>query len=487
MRLFLVRKRFSFAPAFATIDPGTETVRHNRPVSTALTSAILAALAGGAQAADAPGDLEAQVEALEATIEQQQQQIDALVDHIESSAPATTPDAGGEGGHGGGDPAGRVHWEGYGVVNYVSRDFYQNAQDDSPEQRASTDLERIILAPTFDISDRIRFVTEIEFEHGGTGSTVEYEPEEAGEFETEIEKGGEVVLEQAHLEFAHSPAINWRVGEIMVPFGMVNTHHHPAEYFTLERSLAETRVIPATWHETGVELFGTLDRLRYRLQVVTALDSSGFSGYGFVSEGTQDALETRGADALAFVGRADYSILPGARVGASVYIGDSADNRPRRDLEEDATVTLAEVHGRYQRGPLTVRGQYLAGSIDNSDAVTRANFTSFNAGELGISKTPVGSEARSWFVEAGYDLLSLLGERDDRLDAFARFEAFDTHADTEGSISANPRYDREAATFGVNYKPRPGVVFKGEYSSREHAGDTGNTQDYYGLGLGFEF
>lgn len=456
-----------------------------------LAIAICASLAGNsALASEDNSDLKAQLEALKATIEEQQQQIDALVDHIETREAMAAETAGETPAaprHAARGDSGRLHWEGYGVANYVSRDFYQNAQDDTPEQRASTDLERVVLAPTFELSDKIAFVSEIEFEHGGTGSTVEYEPEEAGEFETEIEKGGEIVLEQAHLRFEHSPTINWRLGEIIVPFGMVNTHHHPTEYFTLERSLAETSLIPSVWHETGVELYGSLDRLRYQLQLVTALDSSGFSGHGFVSEGTQDVLEMRGADALAFVGRVDYSVLPGVQLGGGLYYGDSADNRPRRDLEADAVVTLLEVHGRYERGPLTVRGQYLTGSIDNSDAITRANFTSFNAGELGISKTPVGSRAQSCFLEAGYDLFSLFGSRSDRLDVFARFETFDTHADTEESISDNPRYDREATTVGLNYKPQPGLVFKGEYSHREHAGDIGNTQDYYGLGVGFEF
>ena len=37
--------------------------------------------------------------------------------------------------------------------------------------------------------------TEIEFEHGGTGSSIEYAAEESIEFEQEQERGGEVELE----------------------------------------------------------------------------------------------------------------------------------------------------------------------------------------------------------------------------------------------------------------------------------------------------
>ena len=35
---------------------------------------------------------------------------------------------------------------------------------------------------------------EIEFEHGGTESAIEIENEEGGEYEAEIERGGEVAL-----------------------------------------------------------------------------------------------------------------------------------------------------------------------------------------------------------------------------------------------------------------------------------------------------
>ncbi|WP_348674391.1 hypothetical protein [uncultured Abyssibacter sp.] len=416
------------------------------------------------------------IERQQQTIERQQEQINALVEHIEAEEQERSHAS-----------ERRLTWEGYGVANYQHYDFYENTQDDDPESRARTDIERIVLAPTFDFGNGYAFVAEIEFEHGGTGATIEFEPEEAGEFEAEVEKGGEIVLEQAHLRIEKGPLLNFRIGEILVPFGMVNTHHEPSQYFAMERSLAETALIPSVWHEAGVEWYGAIGLLRYQLQLVTGLDSSGFSGPEFVRGGMQGKLEFDNADDLAVVGRVDYSLGPGVLLGGAFYYGDSANNRPRKNLDVSAVVTLIELHGRYERGPLTVRGQYTTGTIENADAVTSANYSTFNGGELGISRTPVGSEAESYFIEAGYDLLSLFRRSDDRLDIFARYDAYDTHADTEGNIVRVARYEREATTVGLNYKPFPGVVFKGEYSYREHAGSTGNEQEVYGLGLGFEF
>ena len=73
--------------------------------------------------------------------------------------------------------------------------------------------------------------TEIEFEHGGTESAFETEFEEGGEYESEIERGGEVALEQFWLQKSFSPAFNLRLGHMIVPVGGTNQHHMPTEFF----------------------------------------------------------------------------------------------------------------------------------------------------------------------------------------------------------------------------------------------------------------
>lgn len=383
--------------------------------------------------------------------------------------------------------AGRLTWGGYGQFDYRRLDFFQNAQDTTPETRARTDLRRFVLEPRVQLAPSIHFVAEIEIEHGGVGSTVEYEPEEAGEFEAEIEQGGEVVLENAFLQFSHSSAINWRVGEMTVPIGMLNRYHRPTQHFTIDRSLAESALIPGTWHDFGIALVGEIGSSRYRMMLVRALDSTSFSGYRFVSDGSRRRLEYGEASDIALVLAAEHVVVPQAVIGASFYHGDSAGNRPRGGLDTSANVTLFEIHSRWERGPLTVRAEYLVGRLQNADKVTQANFNTFNSGELGVSRTPIGSRADAYFVEVGYDVLSLQGLRDDRLDVFARFDAYDTHADVTGTIARNQRYRRDAVTLGINYRPIADVVLKAEFSRRSNDGSTANEQDAFGLAVGFQF
>ena len=60
-----------------------------------------------------------------------------------------------------------------------------------PDRRARFDIERFVITPRYQVNQKIRFESEIEFEHGGTGATMELDKfEEFGEFEMEIEKKG---------------------------------------------------------------------------------------------------------------------------------------------------------------------------------------------------------------------------------------------------------------------------------------------------------
>lgn len=466
---------------------------------TAVTLAIVA-VAAGAQTPVAPADLAAQLRAQQALLEKQskdldqqrielerqRQQLESLLATLEARQ---QQDSKGQASVAATPAAGRgLRFAGYAEMNLQRYDFFENAQDAKASKRGRADIARFVLSPHMDLGRGWSFGSEIEFEHGGTGSTIEYEAEEAGEFEAEVEKGGEIVLEQMWLQYSFSPKLNVRFGEIVVPFGMVNLYHQPTEFFTIERSLAETSLIPSVWHETGIQLHGTWGQARYTLQAVTALDSTGFSGYEFVRGGMQRKLELKNASAFAFVAQGEYAFAPGVLVGAAFYAGDSAPNRPRQNLSTKAFVTLSEVHARYEVGPLTLRGQAMLGQVQNSRKITQANLNTFNGSELGVSRTPVGKRAQSFFIEAGYDVLSLWpGKVPGRMDLFARFEDYDTHAQTASGIARVLRYHRKAATVGLNYKPQPGIVLKGEFSRRTNDGAIADQQDVFGVAAGFEF
>lgn len=124
----------------------------------------------------------------------------------------------------------RLSLGGYGEAAF-SRNFYSDNgnryttprlyKDDPSHGRF--DIPHAVIYLGYDFGKGWSLGSEIEFEHGGTGSSIEYEADEAIEFENETEKGGEVELEQFWLQKSFGSAFNIRAGHIVVPFGLVPT------------------------------------------------------------------------------------------------------------------------------------------------------------------------------------------------------------------------------------------------------------------------
>ncbi len=378
----------------------------------------------------------------------------------------------------------RLQIFGYGAINYANFDWQTD-----PERRASIDVERFVISPKYQMNDTIRLEAEIEFEHGGTGITMEFDKfEEFGEFEMEVEKGGEVIVEKLAAVFAIRPALNLRVGHIIVPVGLTAKRHRPQHYFTTTRPESESNLIPTIWHENGIELFGEIGAFSYQAQVVNGLDSTGFSSRRWIVGGHQLRFETTNAEDFALVGQIDYTVVDGAVVGISAYYGDSADNRPKPDLRTDAHVSIVDLHGFYEVSALKVRGLFLYGTLENSDLVSKANRNLSN--NLNVKRTPVGSKAFGGYLEVGYNLLAFFKSSlntETVFDLFVRYDNYDTMADVEGEIFDNPRWERQTWTFGANYHPHPQLVFKGHYSARRLGTEVDNKENIFALGFGFQY
>jgi len=381
--------------------------------------------------------------------------------------------------------SGALEIEAYGIINYHAFDWQTD-----PQRRAVVDIERAAVEASYRLNDRIRIESEIEFEHGGTGSSMEFDKfEEFGEYEQEVEKGGEVVVEKLAAVIGFSDEFNLRIGHFYVPIGLTNVDYEPIDYFTVVRSEAESTLIPATWHETGIEAFGSLGPLSYRAQLVNGLDATGFSSGGWVALGHQGRFEMINAENMAVVGRLDYEPTEGVRLGASGYYGNSADNRPKPDLTVPAHVAIGEADGRAEFGPFTARAVVLYGTLENSAAVSKANRNLSN--NLNVKRTPVGSSALGWYAEAGYDLFSLLDLFSDsssapRLDLFGRYEFYDSMYGVADGIFDNPRWERNVVSIGINYKPLHAFVLKAQLSRRTLGTSTDNREDTFSLGMGFE-
>ena len=385
----------------------------------------------------------------------------------------------------------RLHLEGYGELHFSHYDYgpdQKSGPQGSPaDSRATMDITRLALELEVELLDRTELEAEVEFEHGGSGAALELEFEEFGEFEQEIEKGGEVVVEELAVERTFTEAFRLRLGHFYVAVGQLSHHFHPSSYFPTRRSEAETSIIPALWHETGAEVSGTYGGWRYQLQLVNGLDATGFSSQYWIAGGHQKRFETVQATNLAWVGRLDYEFARLGQLGVSAYRGDSADNRPKPDMEGvDAHVTIVDVHGTLTLGGLRARGLFLYGHLQNAAVVSARNRTLSN--NLEVLRSPVARGAYAAFIEIGYDLLPWLRPSPQRrLDVFLRLDAYDSMASVPAETFDNPRFQRRVHTIGVNYNLQNALILKADYAMRRLGAARFNPENTLGLGLGFQF
>ncbi|MDE6374820.1 MAG: hypothetical protein K2L09_03635, partial [Alistipes sp.] len=151
------------------------------------------------------------------------------------------------------EKAPRLTIGGYGEA-VMSRNFYsdnylryfnpENYKNDKSHGRF--DLPHVVVYIGYDFGRGWSVGTEIEFEHGGTESAYEIEYEEGGEYESEVERGGEVALEQFWIQKSFSRAANLRIGHMIVPVGATKMHHLPTEFFGVYRPEGENTILPCT-------------------------------------------------------------------------------------------------------------------------------------------------------------------------------------------------------------------------------------------------
>ena len=373
---------------------------------------------------------------------------------------------------------------GYATANYFAFDW-----ETDPDRRNAFDLERLTLYPSVTLGSKTSAHAEIEFEHGGTGTTLEFDRfEEFGEFETDIEKGGEVLLEQLHLQYSWRPWLMLRAGRFKIPFGLQAVRDEPTEYFGTTRNEMESSLVPVNWYELGIQASGNVplaNGLTYSLSLVNGLDSTGFSSATWIVRGHQKRFETVNADDLAVAARLDWNLSPESLLGVSVYYGDSADNRPKPDLDVEAHVTVVDAHVAFEVHAVQARAVFIWGMLENADAVSAANRNLSN--NLNVKRTPVGSEAWGVSCEAGYDLRSVLRVLPEPLVLYGRFDSYDTMSAVRGTVFDNPRWSRTVVSAGLNQHFGAKVVWKAEVSRRTLDLPDENVENTFSTGLGFEF
>ncbi len=378
----------------------------------------------------------------------------------------------------------KIEYKAYGVVNYYNFEW-----DTDTEKRNVVDTERLNIYLKYNFSDKIQLKTEFEFEHGGTGITMELDKfEEFGEYETELEAGGAVKLEQLNILFRYKQWLNIRIGRIKLYMGNASKLDTPTQYFTGYRSAMESALLPMGWYENGIEFLGDLGankQFSYKLFLVNGLSSVGFTSANWIKRGHQTRFETINTNSLAFSSRFDYNLKNKGYIGFSTYIGDANKNRPKPDLDHiRGLVSIVDIHANIEHTDFKFRAMVLYGNIQNSDKLTATNKKLSN--NLNVKRTPVAKNSLGYYAEVGYNILALSKTpTTKKLFVFGRYDYYDSMYKTIGNVFDNPRWERSVITMGANYMVHPKISLKGHYAVNTLGMDTKNKEKTFLLGMGF--
>ncbi|HSM63068.1 MAG TPA: hypothetical protein VK833_03930 [Gillisia sp.] len=343
--------------------------------------------------------------------------------------------------------------------NAVTIGAYGEVIYNQPEgDNGTLDVQRLVVLLGYRFSDKVQFVTEIEFEH--------------------VE---EVFVEQAFVNYNIANNLNLRAGLMLVPMGIINEYHEPTTFNGVNRPGMDRSIVPTTWREIGAGVAGRINSasLSYQAYIFNGFKSTDsdlngkIGGKNGLRGGRQKGIQST-INKPNFASKVEYYGVPGLRLGLSGYMGrtqadDEIDHLPGADIG----LSMVGFDARYVKNKFTARGQFIYASLTDTE-----DYNELTGSEL-------GSELSGWYTEVGFNLLPRTNAL--RLFAFARYEQYDTHADTEGSLVRNDAYNRDELTMGLSYHIAPGVVFKGDYQILDNAVSGSNAQNQINLGVGVWF
>ncbi|MGM9767134.1 MAG: hypothetical protein ACI3Z0_01560 [Candidatus Cryptobacteroides sp.] len=371
---------------------------------------------------------------------------------------------------------------GYGEVaasyNFYSDSPYRYMYPDryvSSPGYGRLDIPHAVISLGYDFGRGWSMGTEIEFEHGGVEVSTEVEGDEAVELEQEVERGGEIFLEQFWLQKRwKDAAVNLRAGMIIVPVGLTNNRHEPDGFFTVYRQEGESTILPCTWHQIGLSLWGRVNGWRYELQLLPGLNSRLFNTSNWINGGSASPYEFTVFNSPAAAFRIDNYSVRNLRIGLSGYAGGTNNDAYPRLVDKNGnasvavkgTAMVAALDFEYLGRHVTARGNADFGYLSNASAIGTSNKNSDNSTFSPYEHSFVGQKAFSAGVEAGLDIFSYIGKLHKmNLFVFGRYEAYDSYIPASG-VQDYRWSDRQRIAFGINYRPLRQIIVKAEYSCR---------------------
>ncbi len=276
------------------------------------------------------------------------------------------------------------------------------------------------------------------------------------------EPGGEVAFEQLFLKFNISKDIYLNAGLFIPRIGIINENHLPTTFNGVDRPFVETIVIPSTWREIGVAIYGQTPRLQgfnYSFGVFNGLNSSEFGQGKGIREGRFEGREATATN-IAITGSVLY-YFNSFRFQISGYYGGSAGLSPA-DADTfnlkagpfGTPVILGEANVQYLHHGFNAK---IIGTIISIPDAEKINAAYGNN---------VATMMYGGYAELGYNMLNHCTKSERNLTVFARYEMLDLNAQMSGNGIKDEYLNQQYIIAGISFLPIKGVAIKADFVQR---------------------
>ncbi len=308
--------------------------------------------------------------------------------------------------------------------------------EDGVSEGLSFELRRFNIFLYSSLGSGIKFLSELEFEHG-----------------TE-----EIALETALLDFQFSPMFALRGGILLVPLGMFNQNHDSPRWDIIDRPLVSTQIIPSTLSEAGFGVYGRFNLIRdlsltYSTYLTNGLGDGiilNTEGKTFIPSGKrEEAFEEDNNGLPAYSGRIAIQHSLG-ELGFSFYHNVYNSFRIEGiEVDEKRNLTIGAIDFSAAFFDITFHGEAAYSMIDVPD----------NLSEI------FGDKQWGTFVDVIYPVYkgSVFLFSDALLNSIVRFEYIDFNIGHFNSTGQSIRDEITALVFGLSFRPVSNTVIKANY------------------------
>ncbi|MBS1259676.1 MAG: hypothetical protein MAG551_02751 [Candidatus Scalindua arabica] len=214
----------------------------------------------------------------------------------------------------------------------VGAPFSEGMDESEKESSRVSDQTEVTLWSGVQIFKNLLFVTELEIEDG---------------FE-------EFVVEKFALDWnIFNDRCVFRIGKFYYPFGIERLVENPVNNKLIDRPSPSVKIIPGTYSDEGVELYGDVPflyktKLKYEFAVTNGLSS-------YKRKGEQHLDDNN--DNLSLGGRLGFELLPGLEIGGSYSTG-------KYDDDEKFRMDFVGTDASFRRGGFEMRGEYIRSNVE---------------------------------------------------------------------------------------------------------------------------